>query len=217
MIQRAQDQRGFSLVEMLVALTLLGFISVIGWHGIQLVSSTTTRVEGKASAVGALGNADDVLRDLLSQAYPEIVRDGTSQGIVEFAGYADALSFDAPLLQRYGASVIVNYRIFDNHDGTLRLTWHMIGDPAASSGMNAIVAGGLASVAFAYFGADDAASPSRWQGSWNHRRTLPELIAVRLTRRDGQSAGWPDLVVASRADAGPDCTFDPTDGKCRAQ
>ena len=59
---------------------------------------------------------------------------------------------------------------------------------------------GVQSVAFSYYGRYAPNRPLAWGERWQDRRTLPQLIRLRITLVGGRQL--PDLIVAPRP-AGP--------------
>jgi len=54
------------------------------------------------------------------------------------------------------------------------------------------------SVAFAYFGSRTDDAPPDWYDEWNDEYGLPELVRLRVDFETGQTARWPELIVAPR-------------------
>lgn len=68
-----QAQQGFTLVEVLVALTLMALVSLISWRGLEALQKTGERLDERAeetlSLVRVLGQLE---RDILLRAGPDI-------------------------------------------------------------------------------------------------------------------------------------------------
>jgi general secretion pathway protein J len=213
-------QAGFTLVEMLVALTLLAMLGMLMLLGYQTVVPSWRRAEARSDTGRELGAAHDLLRDRLSRAYPAVIGEPGARHI-DFEGTASALNFLAPLPQRSGAAAVARYAVHAAGDGTLRMStgldFHSDQDLTAAEPAETVLLDGLSLVRFTYFGSDTPSDPPQWHERWSGRKTLPELVRVHVERRDGQPFGWPDLVIAPLVTADDQCAFDPLDGKCRAQ
>jgi general secretion pathway protein J len=194
----ARHSAGFTLVELMIGLLLLGFLSVLMLSGFEVTASAWHRVDSHGAAGRARQAAEDQLRRVLVQAAPLPVADAFSDQSVDFAGQEEILSFLAPLPERFGARVIVRYRL-DRNGNELRLAWSLPdGEAAPSADGNppTVLLNDLSSLAISYFGQDDAAEPPHWQQHWENRRILPALIKIELTQTSVETASWPDLVVA---------------------
>jgi general secretion pathway protein J len=207
--RRRED--GFTLVEMLVSLTLLAIIGMVMLLGYETIASSWRRADARADMARSLARAEALLDRLLSRAYPAVTGDPGAQH-VDFTGSAGRIEFLAPLPQRFGAAAIARYRLAATADGALRLS--VVPDLDGAAAEQTTILDGLASVAIDYFGANPTNATPRWQSDWTSRKTLPELIRLRLTRR-GALRATPEIIVAPRITASPDCAFDPRDGKCR--
>jgi general secretion pathway protein J len=207
---------GFTLVELLIGLTLLGFLSVLMLTGFEVTTGAWRRVDARGTAGRTWQGAQDLLRDRLSQAYPAVLTDDSGGHSIDFAGGGDAIEFLAPLPERYGARAFVRYRLhFDG--GALRLAWSMVGqrDPDADQPAEAVVLDGLSGMSISYFGVDDPGDPPHWQDSWNGRTGLPPLIRIHMSPGSGEAPAWPDLEIAPLVSADARCVFDASDGACR--
>ena len=211
----ASRDAGFTLVELLIGLALLGVLSLLMLSGFEVTAGAWHRVDARGMAGRDRQAAENVLRDRLSQAYPAVMADAAGANSVDFAGSPDRIEFLAPLPERFGARVFVRYTLFIE-GGSLRLAWTMAGragesEPPAS----AAVLDDLSAFAIAYFGVDDPANPPHWQDRWQGRKGLPSLIRFHLDQGAGATAAWPDLMVAPLISADARCVFDPSDGACR--
>lgn len=207
---------GFTLVELMIGLALLGFLSLLMLSGLEITSNAWRHVDARATAGRELESAQDLLRDRLSQAYPAVISDDDGNHTIDFAGRADAIEFVAPLPERFGARVLVRFRLHLD-DGTLRLGWSLPGNAETDSDSptEASVLGNLSDVVILYYGIDDPTAPAHWQSSWLGRKSLPSLIRVHLSRNAPETSAWPDLVIAPLVSADAQCVFDPSDGACR--
>lgn len=194
----ARRDTGFTLLELMIGLALLGFLSILMLSGLEVTGSAWHRVDSHGAAGRERQAAEDQLRRVLVQAAPLPVADAFGEQSVDFIGEEQTLSFLAPLPERFGARIIVRYRL--DRDGTaLRLGWSLpdgeAGDLTADNPPTVLL-GDLASLAISYFGQDDPTEPPHWQQHWENRKTLPALIKIELGEAGAETAGWPDLVVA---------------------
>jgi general secretion pathway protein J len=195
---RSRRDVGFTLVELIIGLLLLGFLSVLMLSGFEVTVSAWHRVDSHGAAGRARQAAEAQLRRVLAQAAPLPVVDAFGGQSVDFAGREQMLSFLAPLPERFGARVIVRYRL-DRDGKELRLAWSLPDGEAVESADDrppTVLLDDLSSLAISYFGLDDPAEPPHWQQHWENRTVLPALIKIELAETNVETAGWPDLVVA---------------------
>lgn len=212
----APREGGFTLVETLVSLAILAIIGMVMLLGYETVAAAWKRADARTEAARSAARAESLLDRLLSRIYAAVTGEAGARH-VEFAGRADRIEFLAPLPQRFGAAVIARYSLARTADGALRLsvTPDLDSDGKAMAAETTIL-GGIADIAIDYFGAADPTAAPRWQSAWEDRKTLPDLIRLRLKRPRNTSPAIPEIIIAPRITANPDCAFDPRDGKCRA-
>jgi general secretion pathway protein J len=210
-------QSGFTLVELLVCLSLLGLLSVVMVTGYQTSVLAWKRVDARSEAQREAEAAEDLLRGLLSQIYPAVSGDDSETHVMEFDGDSQTIRFFSPLRQRFGATPIVRYRISAAENGAISLAWQLdgAGTTAEDQSSETILLHGLASIRFAYFGTGTAAEAPRWFDRWNGQKTLPQLIRIDLIWQDTRLANS-EFVVAPLITGGNECAPDPVDAKCRS-
>ncbi|MBF6617285.1 MAG: prepilin-type N-terminal cleavage/methylation domain-containing protein [Candidimonas sp.] len=74
MMNATDAQQGFTLIEVLVALTLMALISLISWRGLETVQHTGERLDERAEETLSLLRAlSQIERDILLHAGPDIL------------------------------------------------------------------------------------------------------------------------------------------------
>lgn len=180
-------QRGFTLLELLVALTVLGFIlaGLAGGagFGLRAAESQARLSEGK----GDLDAVDRTLRRLLAEADPQASLRGTP-GTVALVSRLPA----GPGLAPQEADVALGV------DGSRRLVmrWsrhfpgRLFGAPPAPQ--QEVLLTGLRGIDLSYW---SAAGAGGWTGAWS-QPSLPGLVRIRMEFAEGDKRRWPDIVIA---------------------
>ncbi len=180
-------QAGFTLLELLVALTVMGFI-LIGLasgasFGVRATGSQARLSEGKSD----LDAVDRTLRRLIAEADPKAPLRGSS-GTIALVSELPAGPGLAPQQADIGLGVDGRGRLI------LRWTKHfpgqLFGPPPAPQ--EEVLLTGLRGIDLSYW---SAAGAGAWTGGWN-RPTLPSLVRIRIAFPEGDPRHWPDLVIA---------------------
>jgi general secretion pathway protein J len=192
-------QSGFTLVEMLVVVVVLGFL-VVGltrgvragialWHAQQLRVGETAELDASAR----------VLRTLLTgvaTATPGGFGPGAAAG-GGIKGDATHLTFVGDLPTGLGTTRRADISL-ELRDGRLVLSWtphlHEIpfGPPPQPTVTELI--SGVARLEIAFWGATAPAQPATWQSRWDGP-AAPGLIRIRLVFAKGDRRHWPDLIA----------------------
>jgi general secretion pathway protein J len=218
-------QYGFTLLELIIALVLLGLLSGVLFGSVKLAGRSTNSGEAKTEAASSMRLAQEFLRTNLEAQHPLRMRKIVEWPLL-FVGASDELRYASELPPRVAGGGIWFYRLRVSADDARSplVLERMIPDLSADAPpefVNAdrsILAEGIASLKLGYFGRDpDAASsvaPS-WRDHWNDPQRLPLLIRIDVTPKTG--APWPALYVAPRESPEAGCrAWDQARERCAA-
>ncbi|MBK1641828.1 general secretion pathway protein GspJ [Chromatium okenii] len=111
-------QRGFTLVELLIALALISLITLLLFSGLRLGSRAWEAVDAAAERTTAVRLAHGFLTRTLSQLRVTTVTLETT-AVTVFAGDHDRLEFAAPLSEHVGSGGLYVLRLtLETHAGT---------------------------------------------------------------------------------------------------
>lgn len=182
---------GFTLLEVLVALTVLGFLMVGLTQGVRFGLLAWDRQSRLIETYSELDAVDRLLRRLVEQMDP-----GTRRDPPQVAGSAAELAFRTDLGPAAGplgardAEVRLLVR-----DGRLLLRWRpylrAIRFTPPPPLTETTLVEGVAALEIAYWG------EAGWQPNWPEQRRLPALIRLRLRFAEDDRRRWPGIVAAT--------------------
>ncbi|MCC6134664.1 MAG: prepilin-type N-terminal cleavage/methylation domain-containing protein [Candidatus Contendobacter sp.] len=197
----ARRQTGFTLIELVIAITLMGLTLVALYSGLRLGLNSWNSGEQHAEAINHLRAAQEFLRRQLAQSMTVYQTNEQQEQTVVFSGGPDRIEFVAPMLTHLGQGGLYRVRV-ETADGRLWLRWRVYvrDDPEAGELQETVLLNKVSSVEWAYFGTDPEdqsrpkpQNPPRWRSEWTITGHRPLL--VRLTLNLGGQP-WPDLVAS---------------------
>jgi general secretion pathway protein J len=196
--------RGFTLVELLIAITLLGLISSVTYGAIWTASRSLRTVEQQVELNDGLRVTQEFMRRSLSQARGLLaVQEGRMQ--VLFSGAPQSLAFIAPApLQRGHAGGLYLYQIElvkrGERRNTLRLSYEQYvtgrepdAEPLAQG--ESLLLEGVAKLSFSYYGSDEPGATAQWLDEWPRRDILPQLVRMKLELESGGEVSVMTLAI----------------------
>jgi general secretion pathway protein J len=191
-------QRGFTLLEMLVVVVVLGMLVVGLGHGVRTGVGLWNAQQHRVGQTAELDASARILRILLTgiMSSPGSGAAGTAADNA-FKGDAEHLSFVGDLPTGLGttrrADIVLALR-----KGNLVLTWtpHLheipLGPPPPPTDTELVEA--VERLDIAYWGAATD-QPAAWQARWDGPAP-PDLVRIRLVFGKGDKRRWPDLIAA---------------------
>jgi prepilin-type N-terminal cleavage/methylation domain-containing protein len=184
------NDRGFTLVEVIVALAATAALTATLFAAIGLGFTGMHRVEAGAERLERRGHIDFVLRRQLAAAYPASDERPAER---TFTGKPDIVTF----LALDGATGPGFYRVWltTEADGSLVMTRQSLAGGSLQAVERSVLARGVKQFRLDYFGRAAPSDEPAWQARWEGRRLLPDLVRVHLALADDGARRWPDTVV----------------------
>lgn len=211
--RRGPAAEGFTLLEILVAVTLLGLLMAALFGGVRLGVRAWEASETRLDDDARLTAVQDFLRDRLTQAHETQESALNSQTQPSFLGEPDRLTFVTLMPEHLGAGFYHMVLALSAATGgtDLALTWwpsEAGGDAGAETAARAparhavrsrALLARVAGLHLAYFGAVADDQPPAWSEVWS-QPGLPLLVRVQLRFADRDARSWPDLIVRPMID-----------------
>jgi general secretion pathway protein J len=193
-------QSGFTLLELLVALIVLGLLVVGLTQGVRAGLTMWGAQTRRIGETGELDAGARALRVLLAgiSLPPAGVAGRGATGATKLEGRSDSLAFVGDLPTGLGTTRRTNITL-ELVQERLVLRWtphrHELTTAPAPEPIETELIRGVAHLDFAYWGSPSADQPASWQAQWDGFN-IPELIRVRLAFGKGDRRRWPDLIAA---------------------
>jgi prepilin-type N-terminal cleavage/methylation domain-containing protein len=175
--------RGFTLIELVVALLLAVLAATLLFDALRLATRTLERLETRHDAQDVL-----VATRLLTTEVERARR---------LSGEPDGLRFLAPAPPRLGGGMYnFSVAIAVAPDGS-RLVLSYARQGAGAAERSAVLARGLRFARFEYFGEPPASAAAQWTSRWEAKDGLPRVVRVKLLA-DGPAAAPHELYFRPR-------------------
>lgn len=203
--RRRRSEAGFTLLELLVALTLLGLVLAVIFGELRFTARAWDAADAKLDRNGELLSVHSFLRQRLQQVQvpkqgPEgnagatyTVFEGSSRSMDFLATMPANISqggfYEISLSSQIGADgndLFISWRPFAE-DGT-----RFVADTRENS---RVLLSGVREVRFSYFGKTSPNAAAQWWDIWPARESAPSLIRLEISFEDDDPRVWPDLVV----------------------
>ncbi|PJI99201.1 general secretion pathway protein J [Acidovorax sp. 69] len=199
------DVRGFTLVELLVVITLLSLVMVAMGSALRTASQTEARVDARLQRMDDLRTVSGFLRSVLGRVSAQKISTplGAGESPYFFSGSASSISWVGVMPARYGAGGRYHFRLQVTDAGVLLLQylpWE--GAPVLpdwSAGQSTPLLAGVTGLTFQY--EDAVVEPPEWSPQWTVIDRLPERVSISVQMASG---AWPEIVIPLRVLPGSD-------------
>lgn len=194
---------GFTLLELLVALTVFGFLLVALNYGVRTglgIWDVQSRHVYKIWDLDATARLFRTLLTRIPTSAAASINPGSPGVAIAFAGTADKMIFVGELPTGFGADTPADITL-ELLGKRLVVNWQPHRHELAGSSPRPTVSEilrGVDRLEFSYWGmpSPTAVAPA-WLAAWEGP-SLPDLIRIRLGFSQNDSRRWPDLIVAPR-------------------
>lgn len=184
---------GFTLLELLVVLVLLGLLSLAGHQALHTAGRLSARLNDDG---GQHFLVQRQVADWIAQAQPRRVGRERSAPVM-FDGLPDRLTFVTNLPDRFGLASPHLVTLSLEPDG-LAVGWRLLTDRTGASGGTRLLLPAARELKLRYWHAAEG-----WVERWDRRPTLPALVEMRLEPDAASSREPVRVAVALRMGESP--------------
>ena len=227
----AQKPAGFTLLEMLVGLTLLGVLLILIYSALNVGLRAWDTGDRRASEASHLRIVQSFMRRELGQVFPIRWR-GIAESKIAFEGgkreikFVTALNLGAAVKEgglqwghlyladdsepgldgKRGQSLFLKREVFDLQ----AKDWSGLDGAKPTRLLD-----GVKSIEISYFGAENDTADPKWVDEWAHPQRMPLLVKISVKTDLGRDV--PDLVVALKLGEEAGCYENAFQRQCPAR
>ncbi len=194
--KRAAD--GFTLVELLVAMTLMTLVMLSLMTALRSFGQIESRIDLQAQRDGDFRSSMSFMRQILQAMAPREVK--TQAGAakqIAFVGKAEEVNWIGDMPARHGAGGLSRFRLFVGSEGGVgalmleQAPLTNLDSPLDSGPVDAhVLAAGVSSITLRYRESDKV--DAQWLEEWPLTNKLPAFISVQINTVAGM---WPELTI----------------------
>lgn len=193
---RSPRQAGFTLLEVLIVLVLLGLLMTALAEGVRFGLNAWTLQTRASERITALEATDRSLRLLIENMRPVAV--GAPQRLI--AGHPDSLTFVTTMPAVLASDRGALMTLLVTRDHRLVLRWrphrHELARDDASKEAEILLLPEVKTLSLAYWRESMSGIGGGWVNDWDQPR-LPGLVRIHLDFPPGDPRHWPDMVIAT--------------------
>ena len=198
---------GFTLIEVLLAITLVSLIMAMAYGGFRASISATASGEVLIEETNRLRITHQFVRTQLSQALSLVIeQDEREDEPIRFAGDRQRIRFVAPMpgYLSYGGAYVQQFSLERGRQGYdllfqfALLNGYLPGDLEDSDPV--VLLEGLRGGGFFFLAPDEEDQQPVWSDFWETPALLPQAIGLTLDLDRDNGLVWPELVTPVRVD-----------------
>ncbi|MEO7149508.1 MAG: prepilin-type N-terminal cleavage/methylation domain-containing protein [Rhodanobacteraceae bacterium] len=200
--------RGFTLLEVLLALVLMALAMVGVWGALRTATRLTHGADALIARSDRVRAVQGFLRDYLGGAQPQAFLHKANEQARMFEGDPDQMRYVAPMPAQLGAGglFVQALRLVSGDDGgqILQLTYAPLTNDATlpTDTKPEILLDQLDGGHFEYLYAAGNGKPAQWRDSWHSPGGMPLAVRVILQPAWRERIGFPDMLIPLRAGNG---------------
>lgn len=208
-------QHGYSLVELLVVLALMGMIALAMSSGISFGGRVWQASARQVDALDRVSSTQEMLRTLFQRVVPRDLDPGIAYDQDLFRGDSVHAGFTASSPSALDASGIARFELRATPRAgktALVLRWVTISGPQTVQAIDLLDGADEIRISYAHL---DQTGAFFWRDDWNDQSGVPALISISVRFPAGSALAWPLFTVRPRISREPTCVYDPVSFGCR--
>jgi general secretion pathway protein J len=203
--------KGFTLVELLLAITLMSMLLALAYGGLRASTRATDRGQVILEESGRVRMAHQFVRKQLNQMVPLVFMESEDLDIQEvrtvFEGTSQGIRFVGPMpgYLGFGGPQVQELLLVPGDKGLSLVISHALLQGFAEENLYVrppiVLLDRIARASFQFLGLDEEGALAGWTGDWEFPDTLPVAIALDIEFEEEVFTTWPLLYASVRIDA----------------
>ena len=199
---------GFTLVELLLAITLMSILLGLTYTGLRAATRSAERGEVILAAGGGVRATHQFVRRQLNQMLPLAfeLADNRDQTRVVFVGDSTSIQYVStmPGYLGSGGPQVQLLELVNGDDGGILQFSHALLQGFEEARLHdrdpVVLLEGVQSAGFEFLGRDEEGMLTPWMQSWDQPGSLPVAVRVYIELPEDLQVQWPELVAGVRLD-----------------
>ena len=193
------NQRGFTLIEVLIAMTLLSMMVVLLFGSLKICADSWEKGESKITDVNEVAVVYNFFQRHLSLAKPLWNELSDEEKTFSFQGKAQSLQFVSAFPASAGRSGLQLFSIElqkEDNEQVINVTitpFFRVAEGEEWHKEEVSLLRHVSDFNLAYFGSDDGVSEGAWQDEWHDKDVQPRL--VKITIKLENEIYWPEMII----------------------
>lgn len=202
-------QTGFTLVEMLLAMTLMSMLLALAYGGLRASTRATEKGQQILEDSSRIRMAHQFVRKQINQMMPlAFYQDESSDQRTVFLGDSQGIRFVAPMpgYLGYGGPQVQELYFERGDEGLELVLSHALLQGFEESFLYQaepiFLLGDIKSASFNYLGRDENGELDAWVQTWEQVDMLPAAVSVDIEFNEDVYIRWPLLTTSVKVEAG---------------
>lgn len=195
-------ERGFTLLEMLVAITLFLLLVSLGYGALRTGARSMEAADKGIAEMNMLRIGWNFIHNALSRA-EAVDSPIAGKNEIMFAGEGETIQFvsDMPAYLGFGGLYMIRISVVDNNGSRQlqlsRIPLSLFEDWDDETYLQkAILVDKVEELKISYYGSTPDSTEKEWRDRWEEMKVLPLLVKIEITRNSGDN--WPLLIARLR-------------------
>ena len=190
--------KGFTLIEVLIALTLLSIMVVLLFTSLKICADSWEKGENKINAVNEIAVVYNFFQHHLATAKPLFNTTATGEKSFSFQGNSQSMQFLSAFpasagklgLQLFSVTLLEDDS--DQYINVALVPFISLAEDEKPSKEEVTLIKHVSEFKLSYFGSEDGLTEGSWNEEWVDKAVLPSLVKINIRLTNGYF--WPEMI-----------------------